>query len=313
MALPKLEDTLGIKAGLKGRHLLGIADWAPGELELLLDLADELKDLQRRREPHRLLEGRVLGLLFDKHSTRTRVSFEVGMAHLGGTALFLAPEQLQLARGESLRDTATVLSRYLDALAVRISSHEDVEELARCASIPVLNALTDRAHPCQALADLMTLRERLGELAGRRVAWVGDGNNVCASFVAAATTFGMHVVVAAPPDCEPPPVVLTAGSVELVEEPRDAVVGADAVYTDVWTSMGNEREEARRRQLLARYRIDDEVLAAAGPQAIVLHCLPAHVGEEITDEVLHGPQSAVWDQAENRLHTQKALLALVVS
>jgi len=312
MTVPDLVNALGVRSGLKGRHLLRVADWTAGELELVLDLADELKRQQRRREPHRLLEGRVLGLLFDKPSTRTRVSFEVAMTHLGGTALFLAADQLQLARGESLRDTATVLSRYLDALAVRISSHDDVETLARHASIPVLNALTDRAHPCQALADVMTLRERLGELTGRRVAWVGDGNNVCASFVAAATTFGMHVVVAAPPGYEPPPAALMGGSVELVEEPRDAVVGADAIYTDVWTSMGNEREEARRRLMLARYRIDDELLAAAEPQAIVLHCLPAHVGEEITEDVLHGPRSAVWDQAENRLHAQKALLALVV-
>ncbi len=312
MTVPDLVNALGVRSGLKGRHLLRVADWTAGELELVLDLADELKRQQRRREPHRLLEGRVLGLLFDKPSTRTRVSFEVAMAQLGGTALFLAADQLQLARGESLRDTATVLSRYLDALAVRISSHDDVETLARCASIPVLNALTDRAHPCQALADVMTLRERLGELTGRRVAWVGDGNNVCASFVAAATTFGMHVVVAAPPGYEPPPAALTGGSVELVEEPRDAVVGADAIYTDVWTSMGNEREEARRRLMLARYRIDADLLRAAGPQAIVLHCLPAHDGEEITADVLHGRQSAVWDQAENRLHAQKALLALVV-
>ncbi|MEO5576169.1 MAG: ornithine carbamoyltransferase [Gaiellaceae bacterium] len=310
--MPDLVTTLGVRSGLKGRHLLRIADWTVGELELVLDLADELKELQRRREPHRLLEGRTLGLVFDKPSTRTRVSFEAGMAQLGGTALFLPADQLQLARGEPLRDTATVLSRYLDALAVRISSHEDATTLARHASIPVLNALTDAAHPCQALADVITLRERLGDLAGRKVAWVGDGNNVCASFVAAATTFGMNVAVAAPPGYEPPPAALRGGSVELVEEPRDAVAGADAVYTDVWTSMGHEDERARRRVDLARYRIDAELLRAAGKQAIVLHCLPAHEGEEITAEVLYGPQSAVWDQAENRLHVQKALLALVV-
>lgn len=235
------------------------------------------------------------------------------MAQLGGTAVFVTVDQLQLSRGEFWRDTATVLGRYLDAIAVRISSHEDVEELALHAAIPVLNALTDRAHPCQALADLLTLRERLGELAGRKLAWVGDGNNVCASLVAAATTFGMHVVVAAPTGYEPPPVELRGGSLELVRDPREAVAGADAVATDVWTSMGQEHEQERRRTDLAGYRLDAELLRGAREQAIVLHCLPAHDGEEITAEVLHGPQSAVWDQAENRLHTQKALLALVVS
>ena len=323
MALPAIEVALGIRGGLKGRHLLRIADWTAGELELVLDLAAELKELQRRREPHRVLEGRTLGLVFDKPSTRTRVSFEVGMVHLGGAALFLRSDQLQVARGESLRDTATVLSRYLDALAVRISSHEDVETLAQHASIPVVNALTDAAHPCQALADLLTLRERLGELAGRRMIYLGDGNNVCASLLVAAATFGMHVVAATPSGYEPSSTAVAAaraaaarsgGSVELVREPREAVAGgADALYTDTWTSMGREAESDRRRRDLAGYRIDIELLAAAGRDAIVLHCLPAHHGEEITTEVLHGRRSAVWDQAENRLHVQKALLALVVS
>ena len=317
MSPPEVLHALGIRTALTGRHLLRIADWTPGELELVLDLADELKQLQRRREPHRLLEGRTLGLLFDKPSTRTRVSFEPGMAHLGGTTLFLRSDQLQVARGEPLRDTAIVLSRYLDALAVRISSHEDVAELARHASIPVVNALTDSAHPCQALADVMTLRERLGELTGRRLAWIGDGNNVCASLLVAATTFGVDIVVAAPPGYEPPEAAVQLarerGSVELVLDPRDAVAGADALATDVWTSMGQEPEQARRRVDLARYRIDAALLRAAGEHAIVLHCLPAHDGEEITAEVLYGSQSAVWDQAENRLHVQKALLALVVA
>ncbi len=316
-----LRGELVVPDGLKGRHLLRIADWNAKDLGLVLDVADELKELQRRREPHRLLEGRTLGLVFDKPSTRTRVSFEVAIVQLGGTALFLPADQLQLARGESLRDTVTVLSRYLDALAVRISSHEDVATLARHASIPVLNALTDAAHPCQALADMLTLRERLGELAGRRLVWIGDGNNVCASLLVAATTFGMHVVVAAPPGYEPAEAAVelargaaarSGGSVELVRDPRQAVAGADALSTDVWTSMGHEREQGRRRVDLAAYRIDAELLRAAGEQAIVLHCLPAHDGEEITSEVLYGPQSAVWDQAENRLHAQKALLALVV-
>ena len=319
--MPSLVSALGVRSGLQGRDLLRIADWTAGELELLLDLADELKQLQRRREPHRLLEGRTLGLVFDKPSTRTRVSFEVGMAHLGGTALFLPAEQLQLARGEPLRDTALVLSRYLDALAVRSSSHEDVTTLARHASVPVINALTDVAHPCQALADMMTLRERFGGLADRRLVWIGDGNNVCSSLLVAAATLGMHVVAAIPSGYEPPEAALeparaaaarSGGSVVLVRDPRRAVAGADALATDVWASMGQEPEEARRRADLAAYRIDGELLGAAGPDAIVLHCLPAHEGEEITAEVLYGPRSAVWDQAENRLHAQKALLALVI-
>jgi len=314
-------SALGVRSGLKGRDLLRIADWTAGELELLLDLADELKELQRGREPHRLLAGRTLGLFFDKPSTRTRVSFEVGIAHLGGTAIFLTADQLQVARGEPLRDTATVLSRYLDALAVRVSSHEDVATLARHASIPVINALTDAAHPCQALADVMTLRERLGELAGRRLVWIGDGNNVCASLLVAAATFGMHVVVATPSGYEPADAALglargaatrSGGSVELVRDPWEAVTGADALATDVWTSMGHEREQALRRVDLAGFSIDGELLRAAGKDAVVLHCLPAHLGEEITAEVLYGQQSAVWDQAENRLHAQKALLAVVV-
>ena len=307
---------------LSGRHLLRIADWSRDELSLVLDLAAELKEQQRGREPHRLLEGRALGLVFDQPSTRTRISFEVGMAQLGGTALFVTADQLQLARGESLRDTATVLGRYLDCLAVRIASHEDLTTLAEHSSIPVLNALTDVAHPCQALADLLTLRERLGELEGRRLVWVGDGNNVCASIMVGAATFGMDFVAATPAGYEPPHEALelaraaaerSGGSIELVREPREAVPGADALYTDVWTSMGHERERARRRQNLSGYRIDGDLLARAGEQALVLHCLPAHDGEEITADVLHGPQSAVWDQAENRLHTQKALLTLVVA
>ena len=319
--MPELVSALGVRTGLEGRDLLRIADWTAGELELLLDLADELKQLHRRREPHRLLDGRTLGLVFDKPSTRTRVSFEVGMAHLGGTAIFLPAEQLQLARGEPLRDTAIVLSRYVDGLAVRTSSHEDVATLARHASVPVINALTDAAHPCQALADVMTLRERFGALAGRRLVWIGDGNNVCSSLLVAAASLGMHVVAAIPVGYEPAEATLeqaraaaarSGGSVELVRDPRQAVAGADALATDVWASMGQEREEARRRVDLAAYRIDGELLGAAGPDAIVLHCLPAHEGEEIAAEVLYGPRSAVWDQAENRLHAQKALLALVI-
>jgi ornithine carbamoyltransferase len=301
---------------LKGRHFTRVADWAREELEAVLDLAAELKRLQHRREEHRLLPGRSLGMIFQKPSTRTRVSFEVGIAQLGGTALYLAAGDLQLGRGETLRDTALVLSRYLDALMIRTFAQGDVEELARHASIPVINGLTDSAHPCQALADVMTIRERFGELGGRRVAYLGDGNNVCASLMVACARLGMSFVAATPPGYEPPEEVLAIaredGPVDVGHDPREAAQGADVLYTDVWTSMGQEAERERRLRDLAGFGIDRDLLRLAAPEAIVLHCLPAHTGEEIAEDVLYGPQSAVWDQAENRLHSQKALMALVI-
>ena len=306
---------------LKGRHFTRVGDWTPPELQVLLDLADELKALQRRREPHHLLPGRTLGMVFQKPSTRTRVSFEVGIAQLGGVALYLAAGDLQLGRGETIRDTATVLSRYLDAIMIRTFAQSDVDELAANAGIPVINGLTDSAHPCQALADVMTVRERLGRLPGVRIAYLGDGNNVCASLMVAAAAFGVRFVAATPPGYEPSENAVanarqigaeTGATVELVRDPREAVDGADVLYTDVWTSMGQEEERARRLADLAGYGIDGDLLRGARQDAIVLHCLPAHYGEEITEEVLYGPQSAVWDQAENRLHAQKALMALVI-
>jgi ornithine carbamoyltransferase len=306
-----------VSESLKGRHFTRVADWAPDELLTLLDLADELKELQRRREEHHLLPGRTLGMIFQKPSTRTRVSFEVGIAQLGGTGLYLAASDLQLGRGETLRDTATVLSRYLDALMIRTFAQDDVEELARHASIPVINGLTDSAHPCQALADVMTIRERLGRLEGVRVAYLGDGNNVCASLMVACAKLGLAFVAATPHGYEPAERVVelareAGGQVELTRDPREAATGADVLYTDVWTSMGQEEERDRRLRDLTGYGIDDGLVRLAGEEAIVLHCLPAHYGEEITEEVLYGPQSAVWDQAENRLHSQKALMALVI-
>jgi ornithine carbamoyltransferase len=306
---------------LKGRHFTRIGGWSHDDLAPILDLADELKQTQRERQEHRLLPGRALGMIFQKPSTRTRVSFEVGMAQLGGTALNLAPNDLQLGRGETLRDTAIVLSRYLDAILIRTYAQADVEELAANASVPVINGLTDWAHPCQALADLMTIRERLGRLSGVRLAYLGDGNNVCSSLMLAAATFGMRFVAATPPGYDPPEEVLAAarraataagGTVELVRDPAAAATGADVLYTDVWTSMGQDAEAEQRRRDLAAFRVDAETVALAGEGAIVLHCLPAHYGEEIAEDVLHGPQSAAWDQAENRLHAQKALLALIV-
>jgi ornithine carbamoyltransferase len=307
---------IAVGEGLKGRDFLRIADWSAEELRTVLDLADTLKEAQQVREPHELLPGRTLGMIFQKASTRTRVSFEVGMTQLGGTALHLSTNDLQLGRGEPIRDTAQVLSRYLDAIMIRTYRQADVEELAAYADVPVLNGLTDSSHPCQALADVMTIRERLGRLEGVRLAYVGDGNNMCASLMAAAVALGMDFVAATPPGYEPDPEAVALargrGHVELVADPREAADGADVLYTDVWTSMGQEDERERRLRDLAGYTVDDSLVAAAAPGAIVLHCLPAHVGEEIAADVLYGPQSAVWDEAENRLHAQKALMALVI-
>ena len=306
---------------LKGRHFTHIADWSGDELREVLDLAGELKDLRRRGVEHRLLPGRALGMIFQKPSTRTRVSFEVGIAQLGGYALYLSASDLQLGRGETIRDTATVLSRYLDAIMIRTYAQDDVDELARAATIPVINGLTDSSHPCQALADVMTIEERLGRLDGVRVVYLGDGNNVCASLMIACAKLGASFTAATPAGYRPDERAVerarkaaaeTGASVELVEDPHEAVRGADVLYTDVWTSMGQEAERERRLRDLAGYGIDADLLRLAGDDAIVLHCLPAHDGEEITEDVLYGPQSAVWDQAENRLHAQKALLALVV-
>ena len=306
---------------LKGRHFVRIGGWTHDDLATILDLADELKRAHRDGQDEHLLPGRALGMIFQKPSTRTRVSFEVGISQLGGVGLNLAANDLQLGRGETIRDTAQVLSRYLDAIMIRTFEQSEVEELAAHGTIPVINGLTDWAHPCQALADLMTVRERFGRLSGVRLAYLGDGNNVCHSLMVGAAKFGMRFIAATPKGYEPPEEVLLAarraavqagGTVELVHDPAAAARGADALYTDVWTSMGQEEEAERRRRDFADFRIDSDMLAFARDEAIVLHCLPAHYGEEITEDVVYGPQSAVWDQAENRLHSQKALLALIV-
>src|SRR3989440_4686857 len=302
---------------LKGRSFTKVADWSGDDLLGVLGLADELKRLQQAREEHHLLPGRTLGMIFQKPSTRTRVSFEVGIYQLGGIALYLSAGDLQLGRGETIRDTAHVLSRYLDGIMIRTFAQSDVDELAEHASIPVINGLTDSAHPCQALADVMTIRERFGRLEGLKVVYLGDGNNVCASLMVACAKLGMSFVAATPtryrPDEEAVRIARAAGGeVELVDDPRVAVAGADVLYTDVWTSMGQEEERQQRLQDLAGFGIDAGLVKEAGDDVIVLHCLPAHYGEEITEEVLYGPASAVWDQAENRLHAQKALMALVI-
>jgi ornithine carbamoyltransferase len=299
---------------LKGRDFTRVADFSPAELELVLELAVRIKAAPR--EDQLVLPGRSLGMIFQKPSTRTRVSFEVGIAQLGGYGLYLRADDLQLGRGETIRDTATVLSRYLDGILIRTFAQSDVEELAEHAEIPVINGLTDETHPCQALADVLTIRERLGRLEGVRVVYLGDGNNVCSSLMVAAARLGSSFVAATPPGYEPDArAVATArasAEVEIVNDPEAAVRGADVLYSDVWTSMGQEDERERRLRDLAGFGITQELLAQAADGAIVLHCLPAHYGEEITEAVLYGPQSAVWDQAENRLHAQKALMALLI-
>jgi ornithine carbamoyltransferase len=287
------------------RHLLTGRELAAGALRRLLDRAEALK-----RDPRAssALAGRSVALLFQRPSTRTRVSFEAGVAELGGHPLVLRDEELQLSRGESVADTARVLGRHVAVIGVRTGPHETVEAFARHAGVPVVNMLTAEHHPCQALADLMTLREAFGELEGRRLAYVGDGNNVARSLVVLGALAGLDVVVAAPEGYALP----DGDGARQTTDPAEAVAGASAVYTDVWVSMGDEATAARRRRELGPYRLDDALLDRAAPGAIALHCLPAHPGEEISESLLYGPRQRIWDQAENRRHVQKALLEWLV-
>ena len=311
----------GVPDTLKGRHFTRVSDWSPEELRLALDLADELKVERARRRELRLLPGRTVGLIFRKPSTRTRISSEVGIAELGGMALYVPAADLQLSRGESTRDTALVLSRFLSAILIRTFDQAEVDEYAQHATVPIVNGLTDLSHPLQALADAMTIRERFGAFEGVRVAYLGDGNNVCHSLMRIAARTGMSLVAACPEGYSPDQSIVAScardaeasgGAIELATDPREAVAGAHVLYTDVWTSMGQEEEHDRRLRDLEPYRIDGEKLALADPDAVALHCLPAHVGDEITADVLYGDRSLVWDQAENRLHVYKAVLALTV-
>jgi ornithine carbamoyltransferase len=288
---------------LTGRDLLRVADLEPAEAVAILDLAEELVDDRTPR-----LQGRTLGLIFGQPSTRTRISFAVAILQLGGGFVTLTPDEMQLSRGESLSDTAHVLSRYLDVLAIRILSHPELEEWAEAAEIPVVNALTSVEHPCQALADALTIRRRLGGLDGVKVAWVGDGTNVLVSLAQMAKLTGMQVVAACPAGYEPP----ADTPLTLIRDPREAAAGADVLVTDIWVSLGQEETREERLRDLEPYRVDESLVALASPEAILLHCLPAHPGEEITPGVLYGEQSAVWDEAENRLHVQKALLAMLL-
>jgi ornithine carbamoyltransferase len=294
------------------RHFITGQELTPDELRALVERAGELKHANSSGDG--ILRGSMVALLFDRPSTRTRVSFEVAATQLGGGALVLKSEELQLARGETVRDTAMVMSRYVQALVARVGDHGQIEELARYSRVPVVNALTPLHHPCQALADLLTLRERFGSLEGLRVAYVGDGNNVCHSLMLLGGAAGLQVSVATPDQLRPDAALVEAAgaSVEVNDDPFAAAKDAHAIYTDVWVSMGDEAEAERRRALLAPYQLNERLLSAARDDAVVLHCLPAHAGEEITAELLYGDRSAVWDQAENRLHTQKALLELLL-
>ena len=290
---------------LKGRDFLRVSDWSGEELLAVLDLADRLKDERKRYVDEPLLPGRSFGLLLEKPSLRTRVSFELAAYQLGGHAVHLTGPEVGLGQREPIRDMSYVMSRFLDAIIIRTFEQATVEELAEHAYIPVVNGLTDEFHPCQALADVMTIRERLGGFEGVQVAWLGDGNNVCASLSEICSKLAMGFVAASPEGYELP-------GLETLRDPREAVQGANVVVTDAWTSMGQEDEAEHRRRDFDGFQIDAELLALADPEAIVLHCLPAHIGEEITADVLYGPQSAAWDEAENRLHSEKALLALIV-
>jgi len=299
------------------KDLLDVAAVSRAEMESLLTLAAELKEKQYRGIAHPLLEGKTLGLLFQKPSTRTRVSFEAGMNQLGGHALVLPMADIQLSRGESVADTARVLSRYLDGIVIRTYDHATVEEWAREATMPVINGLTDLSHPCQALSDLLTIQEKKGRVKGIKIAYVGDGNNVANSLIEAAAKMGMTIALGCPSGYQPDQHVVdvarleaarTGAVIEVGHDPHVAVKEADVIYADVWISMGREREQARRLKVLAPYQVNSRLVARAKPDAIVMHCLPAHRGEEITAEVLDGPQSVIIDQAENRLHMQKAIL-----
>ncbi len=308
---------------LKGKDMLSIHDLSVDEVQEILALAKELKAKQKAGVPHEILKGKTLGVIFEKSSTRTRVSFETGMYQLGGQALFLSNRDLQLGRGEPIRDTARVLSRYLDGIMIRTYGHDRVEELAKWADIPVINALTDLLHPCQVLTDLLTIEEYKGKnLKGLKMAYVGDGNNMTNSFLYGCAKVGMTFVAATPEDYRPDETVVknafedakeTGAELSLVTDPKEAVKDADIVVTDTWASMGQEAEHEARKKIFAPYQVNKELLKGADKRVIVMHCLPAYRGEEITEEVLEANANVIFDEAENRLHTQKAIMALTMA
>lgn len=298
----------------KLRHFLRLDDLSPAELRQLLSRAQDLKALRRAGTPHATLPGKTLAMLFEKASTRTRVSFEAGMTQLGGSALFLSPRDLQLGRGEPIEDTARVISSMVDGIMVRTFDHGVLERFAAQSSVPVINGLSDTFHPCQLLADLMTWFERRGDIQGRRVCWLGDGNNMCQSYINAARLFDFELVIACPESYRPNAELVAANAdrVRVVDDPARAVVGADLLVTDVWASMGDEAEAEVRREALTPFQLNRELLAAAKTDALYFHCLPAHRGEEISAELMDAPDHAIWAEAENRLHAQKALLEFLL-
>ena len=307
---------------LTGRSFLTIHDFTPVEVTALLDLATELKAAQKRREAHAVLAGRAVAMIFMKTSTRTRMSFEVGIEQLGAQPIFLNAGDIQLRVGETIKDTANVMSRYVDCIMIRTFAQQDVEDLARFGQIPVINGLTDTHHPCQGMADALTIREHCGKLAGAKLVYIGDGNNVAHSLAEVGAKTGMHVVICTPADYTPDAAIIaraqadaaeTGATIELTSDIGGAVTGADVIYTDTYTSMGQEAEHDKRLADLGSYQVNMAMVRAAGPQVKVMHCLPAHWGEEITEEVLYSPSSVVFDQAENRLHAQKAVMAAVIA
>ncbi|MBQ1948091.1 MAG: ornithine carbamoyltransferase [Clostridia bacterium] len=296
---------------MENKHLLKLSDWSENEIMSVLNLADQLKYEKKKGVSHRLLEGKTLGMIFQKSSTRTRVSFEVGMYDLGGYALFLSNRDLQIGRGEPVQDTARVLSRFLDGIMIRTFEQKEVEDLAKFGSIPIINGLTDYAHPCQVLADLMTIREQRGALAGQKLCFVGDGNNMANSLIVGCIKMGMHVSIACPDNYRPDSEIMkwaeSTGRFSVSADIKKEAADADVLYTDVWASMGQEDEKAIREEAFRGFQINSELMKVAKADAMVLHCLPAHRGEEITDEVLES-HLEIFDEAENRLHAQKAVL-----
>ncbi len=292
------------------RHYLSELDLSADEFRGLLARASELKTLQRSGTPHLSLQGKILAMIFEKSSTRTRVSFETGMAQLGGHALFLSPHDTQLGRGEPIQDTAKVLSQMVDGVMIRTAGHDIVQAFAGASSVPVINGLSDRLHPCQLLADMQTWFERRGDIAGKTVAWIGDGHNMCHSYMQTAHLLDFQLRVACPKEYQPDPQILQqcASNTTLTDDPRAACEGADLITTDVWASMGQENESPTRNAAFAGFQVTRELLALGKPDALFMHCLPAHRGEEVAAEVIDGPQSVVWEEAGNRLHAQKALL-----
>jgi len=300
---------------MPARHFLTLLDLSPTELQSLIQRAIELKAMHKAGEIYEPLKNRVLGMIFEKSSTRTRVSFETAMAHFGGHAIFLSPRDTQLGRGETIEDSARVLSSMLDAIMIRTFEHEKIEQFTRYSSVPVINALTDMYHPCQLLADVQTYIEHRGSIQGKTIVWVGDGNNMCHSYINAAKQFDFKLRIACPEHYDPDPAIVNnaADHVEIFRSPLEAAEQADMIVTDVWTSMGQEEEQAKREQAFDGFIVTPDMMSLANKDAVFMHCLPAHRGEEVSAEVIDGPQSVVWDEAENRLHAQKALLEFLLT